>query len=211
MIISPLFFALFALTVFNSCSSDSSTQEDTYLMTVKEYKTNIPLAGVKISLYKCTNYDNEFGCQSKAVFATHFTDQNGQYAFTSSKYSQVNEGIILSKSQYWDMQGNQGEIPMEPEAIVNLTLKTSNAYPDKSLFQLKTTGELGSASFETFIAPKDSTFSYRLFGNEINTINWIVLTKELGCYQYCDYDTIASGSFILNPKKFETLNSSVDY
>ena len=206
-------FILYALTVFISCkkSSDNSSQGDTYLMTVKEYKTNIPLAGVKISLYKCTNYDNVFGCRSKAVFATHSTDQNGEYAFTLGELDQADQGIVLSKTQYWDMGGGQGDVLMEPEAIVNLTLKTSKAYPDTSLFELKTTSEFGIASFETFIAPKDSTFNYRLFGNEKNKINWIVYTKDLSCYQYCIEDTIARGSLTLNPQKFETLSSSIDY
>jgi len=213
MKIKPFLVSLYALTVLGSCkkSFDNSSQGDTYLMTVKEYKTKIPLASVKISLYKCTNYDYVFGCQSKAVFATHTTDQNGEYAFTSGELNQADEGIILAKSQYWDMGGGQGEILMEPEAKVNLTLKTSKPYPDTSLFELKTTSEFGTASFQTFMAPEDSTFNYRLFGNEENVINWIVYTKDLNCYQYCIEDTLASGSLTLNPRKFETLNASINY
>lgn len=207
-------FLFYALTVFSACKKSSSNfpQGNTYLMVVKEYKTNIPLAGVRISLYRCSKYDNVFGCQAKSVFATRSTDQNGEYNFTQSELNQANEGMILSKSQYWDLAGGgQGDVFMEPEAMVNLTLRTSKSYPDTSIFELKTTGELGNASFKTFRAPKDSSFNYRLFGNETNTINWVVYTKELRCYQYCIRDTLAHGSLTLNPQRFETLNTSIDY
>lgn len=206
-------FVFLALTVFSSCKKliNASPQENTYLMTVKEYKTNIPLAGVLISLYKCSKYDNIFGCQSTAVFVTRSTDQNGEYAFTQSELNQSNQGIILSKSRYWERPGGQGDRPMEPEAIVNLTLKASKSYPDTSMFQLDITSELGNGSGKTFRAPKDSSFNFRLFGNQKNTVKWVVYTKDLRCYQYCNRDTLAHGSVTLNPQKFETLNTSIDY
>jgi hypothetical protein len=100
---------------------------------------------------------------------------------------------------------------MEPEAKVNLALKATRAYPDSSMIELKTISEIGNASVENFKVPLDATHTYRLFENEKNTINWIVYTKDLSCFQYCILDTLASGSLILNPQKFETLNAAIDY
>ena len=81
-----------------ACSKAATPEVATYLIKVKEYKTNVPLPGVKISLYRCTNYDAVFGCQSKSVFATHSTDQKGEYAFIEAEYLKANEGIIFVKT-----------------------------------------------------------------------------------------------------------------
>lgn len=199
------------LTLLMACSKAATPEVATYLIKVKEYKTNVPLPGVKISLYRCTNYDAVFGCQSKSVFATHSTDQKGEYAFIEAEYLKANEGIILSKPQYFDTQGNAGEVSMQPEAWVKIGLKASKSSPDTCLIDLNTTGELGYGSSLTFKAPKDSVVNFRLFGNEINVVSWVLYTKLIACYQYCSRDTLAYGSFSLSPKKFESLTSSIDY
>ena len=118
--------------LLGSCkkSSTGNPTETTYIIKVKEYKTNVPLPGVKISLYYCSHYDAVFGCQSTSLFATHTTDGKGEYNISQGDLNKADRGIILSKPQYWDVNGGTGEIPMEPEAWVNVTLKTSNSYPD---------------------------------------------------------------------------------
>jgi hypothetical protein len=201
-----------AIAVLCSCKKlGSAPEEDTYRMVVKEYKTNIPLARVKINLYKCSRYDNIFGCQAISVFATRFTNEDGHYDFTQSELNQSNEGIVLSKSQYWDVSGGQGDVFMEPEALVNIVLKAIKSYPDTSFFELGIVSELGNGSSKTFRSPKDSTFTFRIFGNEKNTINWVVYARDLSCKLYCERDTLATGNLILSPKKFETLNTSINY
>lgn len=194
-----------------SCKKSSETQTvTTYIIKVKEYKTNVPLAGVDIRLYKCTYYDFVFGCQSKSLYATHTTDNKGEYVTTQSELNKANQGIILSKPQYWDREGGNGEYPMIPEALVKIALKASKAYPDTSIFELKTTGAFGLASFQSFKAPIDSIVNFRLFGNEINKVDWIIYTKDSRCF-YCVRDILASGNLSLNPQKFETLTSSINY
>jgi hypothetical protein len=116
----------------------------------------------------------------------------------------------LSKPQYWDIHGGEGEIHMEPEAWVKIALKANIVYPNTGFFVLKTTGELGSASFQKFKAPKDSIVDFRLFGNEMNKVDWVVY--KTGYPPYCNpCDTLAFGSLSLNPQKFEKLTSSVNY
>jgi hypothetical protein len=117
------FNALLCISVlFVSCKKSGIPEEATYLIKVKEYKTNVPLPGVNIRLYRCTNYDAVFGCQARSVFATHSTDQKGEYAFIEAEYNKANEGITLSKPQYFDTQGNAGEVSMQPEAWVQLAI-----------------------------------------------------------------------------------------
>jgi len=195
-----------------SCTKSEAPGEATYTIKVKEYKTNLPLPGVKIALYHCSNYDAVFGCQSKSVFATHATNQEGEYLITNSELNRADEGIKLSKLQYFDRDGGTGEVFMEPEGWVKVAIKTNKVYPDTSQLVLNVIGELGEGSSLTFKAPKDSTVDFRIFGNETNVINWLVYTTlPPPCLFYCPIDTLAFGTFSLNPKKFEKLAASLDY
>ncbi len=207
------FLIICTVTLLVSCKKMGIDKppEETYIIKVKEYKTNILLPGVTIKLYRCSRYDPEFGCQATSLFATHATDINGEYKITQGDLNRSDKGIVLSKAGYWDIRGGGGEIAMEPEAWVSLTLKATKNYPDTSLLQLKTTGEFGFVSFVTLKAPKDSTINYRLFGNETNVLNWMLFTKDLSCYQFCLYDTLATGSITFKPQKFERLTSSLNY
>jgi hypothetical protein len=206
-----LLICIFALLSSCKKSSTGSPAETTSLIQVKEYKTNVPLPDVKISLYYCSSYDAANKCQSTSLFTTHTTDEKGQYAISQDEIKKADEGVILSKPQYWDVKGGSGENPMEPEAWVNVTLKTSNTYPDTSFFEITTSSELGNGNALSFRAPKDSTVHFRLFGNEMNEVKWVVVTELLTCQFYCPRDTFAFGNLTLNPQKFETLTSSVDY
>ncbi len=201
-----IFFLLF------SCkkSSTETPAVTTDLIKVKEYKTNVPLPGVNIRLYRCSKYDYVFGCQSTALFATHTTDNKGEYALTKSELNKADEGIVLSKSEYWNRKGGTGENPMEPEAWVKIALKASKAYPDSSIFVIQTIGEIGGGASQSLKAPKDSIINFRLIGNEINKVTWVLYTKY-SCIYYCSGDTLAFGSLSLNPQKFETLTSSIIY
>jgi hypothetical protein len=199
------------ITLLASCSSsESENQEEpnSYTIKVKEHKTNLPLQGVEISLYYC-KYDIEFGCQKK-LLRTHMTDAKGEYKMTKEEYLEADEGFILRKPQYWDVNRKREEIIMEPEAWTTISIKTNTAYPSTSYFVLKTTSELGIESTKFFKAPKDSIVDFRLFGNETNIVGWAVY--KIGYPPYCDpCEIIANASFTLRPQKFETLPSTINY
>jgi hypothetical protein len=206
------YIVLVIITIGMACKKSADTMpETTYVIKSIEYKTNIPLPGVTIRLYECSKYDFEFGCQATALLATHITNSNGEYMITQKELNQADEGIVLSKTQYGDMNGGTGDVLMEPEAWVQLALKTNKSYPDTTFFQLKTTSEFGIASLLSFIPPKDSTVRFRLFGNEVNKVDWMVFTKDGIRGFYCIIDTLDSGSLTLSPQKFQTLTSSVNY
>ncbi|TRX00402.1 hypothetical protein [Flavobacterium gawalongense] len=208
-----LLICLFTLLV--SCSSSENQEEtNSYIIKVKEHKTNLPLQGVEISLYYC-KYDNEFGCQ-KRLLSTHITDAKGEYKMTEEEYLKADEGFILRKPQYWNVNRKMEEIAMEPEAWAKIALKTNTTYPTTSIFVLKTTSELGIESIQILKPYKDTIVDFRLFGNEMNKINWIVYKTGQICNGWsgtCSLptDTITSGSISLNPQKFETLTSSINY
>jgi len=204
---------IFPVALFVSCkkSLTASSGENTFTITVKEHKNRIPLAGVIISLYKCSNYDAVFGCMSTTVFARYTTDQKGEYVISRGDLNRANEGIIFSKPQYWDRSGGTGEIPMQPEAWVKIGLKASKRYPDSSFFEIQTVGELGAGGHQSFPAPADSIINFRLIGNEMNKVTWVLLKKDPGCIYYCIRDTLAFGSLFFNPQKFEQLTSSLNY
>lgn len=198
-------------TLLASCSSSESENQgetNSYTIKVKEHKTNLPLQGVEISLYYC-QYDIEFGCQ-KRLLRTHMTDAKGEYKMTEKEYLEADEGFILRKPQYWEVNRKREEITMEPEAWTTISIKTNTAYPSTSYFVLKTTSELGIESTKIFKAPKDSIVDFRLFGNETNIVSWEVY--EVGYPPYCNpCEAIATASIILRPQKFETLQSSINY
>ncbi|MBA3648589.1 MAG: hypothetical protein H0W62_08565 [Chitinophagales bacterium] len=202
-----LLVCIFSLLV--SCKKTSL--EDINLMKVKEFKTNIPLPGVKISLYTCSNFDLEFGCQSTSLFATHTTDSKGEYTFTQKELNQATQAITLSKAQYWNGYGGTGERQMEPEAWVRIALTASKAYPETSIFEIQTIGELGVGGSQSFKAPIDSIINFRLIGNEMNNVTWVLYTKDPKCYYYCMRDTLAFGNLSFRPQKFEALTSSLNY
>lgn len=192
-----------------SCSSSENQEEtNSYTIKVEEHKTNLPLQGVEISLYYC-KYDIEFGCQKK-LLRTHMTDAKGEYKMTEEEYLEADEGFILRKPQYWGRNTKTEEIAMEPEAWTTISIKTNTTYPITSFFVLKTTGELGIESAKFFKAPKDSIVDFRLFGNEMNNVGWTVY--KIGYPPYCNpCEILATGSFSLNPQKFDTLTSSINY
>ncbi|WP_348810663.1 hypothetical protein [Flavobacterium maritimum] len=198
-------------TLLVSCSSsESENQEEikSYTIKVKEHKTNLPLQGVEISLYYC-NYDIEFGCQKK-LLRTHMTNAMGEYKMTEEEYLEADEGFILRKPQYWDVNRKVEEIIMEPEAWTTINIKTNTTYPSTSFFVLKTTSELGIESSKIFKAPKDSIVNFRLFGNEMNIVSWAVY--EVGYPPYCNpCEVLANASFNLRPQKFETIPSTINY
>jgi hypothetical protein len=200
--------------VLSSCSSSDYFQEDNtiYTIKVKEHKTNTPLEGARINLYYCY-YDIEFGCQ-KRLLATYFTDTKGETRIPKKEYIKADEGFISSKSQYWDLDRKTQEIALEPEAWLKIFIKTNTNFPSTSVFILKTKGELGVESLLKFKPPKDTLVNFRLFGNQTNKIDWVVYKNPGGCnWAFCipPSDTLTFGNLSLNPKKFETLTSSINY
>lgn len=201
-------FAIACIVCF-SCKKEKNTGS-TYLMIVKEAKTNTPIPGVTIQLFKCSRYDDVFGCRSRALFATHVTDEKGEYRF-DGELNAANEGVILKKSGYWDGSGGEGERFIVPLAWVDIHLTTQTDYPDTSSFQISASNGLAGESIGPFRPPKDSTIHLSLAGNDINQLSWSVFYQDPKCYLYCPRDSFASGLFSITAAKHETVKYELAY
>ena len=210
-----IYLIIAGLLIVTAACNKSQPESKTYQVIVKEYKTGLPLQGAKFELLKCTYYDAADECNDTAILATYTTDLNGETTVDETKLGASDAGCRIWKTQYFTIEGGgsgRGENFMEPEAWVNINLKAGKSYPDTLLFEITTSSELSNISSLTFIPPKDSTIRFRLFGNETNHVYWAVATKPVPCYANCPpSDTIALGSIILNPEKFEHLDTSIVY
>ncbi len=205
-------FVFFFLALCISCEKNKGDKEnESDFMTVLEYKTNVPLPGVGIDFYYCSKYDEIFGCQSKSIFSTGLTDNNGRYVFKPGELNRANQGIVLHKSGYWNRNGGASQVHMSPEAWIELHLSTKNNYPDTSIFQISVLGEPGTGNFVSFQCPADSVLKIRAFGDVTNTLNWTVISKDRSCYQYCLIDTLAEGVLTQDLEKFKTTEVSLSY
>ncbi|KIA86122.1 hypothetical protein [Flavobacterium sp. AED] len=208
-----LYIPVFVFLVLNiTCSPDINLDSsppansgEMGVITVKEYKTNLPLSGVKFSTYYCNAYDSEFGnCISPILWSSCTTDSKGNCKCSFPK--NAFEKVTIEKSMYWSRYYIiNNEYLIEPEAWVNLNFKTVVAYPSTSTFFIIINGELRFV--REFIQPTyNSSKVFRLFGNEENKVDW-VLYKTFNSSD----EILASGSFVLNPAKFENLTYTLNY
>ena len=118
--------------------------------------------------------------------------------------------LFYRNQKYWDNKVGLLEVELVPEASVRITLKASKAYPVNAIIELTNTGKAG---FLSFYARNDSTFSYRLYGNGKNTVSWrLLINKDPNCnFLGCAKDVLATGALALNPQKFETLITAINY
>jgi hypothetical protein len=199
------------LIMFISCSKSKENEVATDQIEVFENKTNSPLASVQIDFYRCSNYDNLFGCQATQIFATGITDNKGIYLFKPGELNKADEGIILHKVNYWNTGGGVGKVYMKPEAWIDLHLIRQNNYPDTSLFRYRVQGESERGDLVSFSAPMDTIIKVIAFGNEANTLNWQVIVKDRTCYQFCPIDTLGNGVLTQTLDKFGTISLTLSY
>lgn len=214
---NTLHILMFAfLTLLISCSNSDSMGDDNDIIVIKtkEHKTNLPLEGVKVTLYGCSQLDFEFGCISPDLQAPFNSDANGNCRVPKNIYNKMDEKAVVEKSKYWrkSYKSSGTELAIEPEAWVTITTKTTMTYPSTSFIALRTTGELGVVSVEKIIPASTSNLNYRLFGNETNKIDWVLYESGNLVGIYCfDCPVISSGNFILHPQKFEQLAYTLNY
>ncbi len=155
--------------------------------------------------------DIEFGCRAKQLFATGQTDNNGKYISMHGEINHADEGIVLSKANYWNAQGGTGKRYMSPEAWINLHLSRQKNYPDTSLFSYVIAGEYNQGESISFKPPTDTVVKVRAFGNEANTLNWQVIVKTKDCYIGCNTDTLSKGVLTQKFNKFVTTSINLSY
>lgn len=192
----------------NSAGNLDDSIGETVAIKVKEYKTNLPLSGAKFSTYYCKEYDAEFGtCSQKVLLSSCTTDNNGicSCSFPEKSF----EEIIIEKPMYWFKLyrtfESSHEYLIQPKAWVAIIFATNVEYPSTATFFIKIDGELRFV--QEFIQPiTTSNKVITLFGNEENKVDWVLYTTFNS-----SSEVLNSGSFILNPKKFENLTYTLNY
>ena len=124
---SFIFFSLCLLSsvfLFEGCSKGEKEgeQEQYVFFEVREYKTNIPLAGVQIKLYRCSEYDIEFGCIAEENFATVITNQEGMASVDKFTYYRCNEGVVFSKAGYFSINAGAGTAFLNKQGTVDIRI-----------------------------------------------------------------------------------------
>jgi hypothetical protein len=130
-------FAIALFTAFAIASCKKNEQVDNFeTLEVVELNPNKPVSGAAVTLYKCTSYDNIFGCRQVGVFSVSTTNSSGVAKISSIDYSRADEGIKISKTGYWTQDGYSGKNELCPEGWINLNIKRNSSYPDSLFFIL---------------------------------------------------------------------------
>lgn len=205
-----LHFALIVFVGVNiKCSKDQDSLPQTneiVSVTIKEYKTNIPVEGVTVSTYFCKRYDTQFSaCTEAALYSSCITNINGicTYVLPEDNFHR----IIIEKPGYWIIFTEEisDEFIIQPEAWVDVNFITGAEYPATGYFFISVTGE--NRSHMNYIqAVNNSESTLTLYGNENNKIEWVL---------YETYNAssaiLNSGNFELKPEKFENLIFTLNY
>lgn len=188
------------------CSSDNESiiQNEPVSVEIKEYKTNLPLSGARVSTYSCKIPDIEFGCIEFELFSSCLTDNNG---ICKLKYPDYFEKLWVEKPNYWlgSFKDRSTKYFISPKAWVDISFITDQEYPSTSTFFISVVGE---KSFERHYIQKTGYFNsvFNLFGNEENVIKW-VLYENFNATS----EILNSGEFRLNPQRFENLTLELYY
>jgi hypothetical protein len=194
--------ALFTAFAIISCKKNYPRADEAVTVEVVEINSAKPVANAALTLYKCTDYDNIFGCLLKGVLATYSTDAAGIAKIRSADYYGANEGLQISKGQYWTQEGQMGKNELCPEGWIRLNIKRTSNYPDSLVFFLFNVEErfllTGSEGMRVLKMNQraDTTVLIRAFGSQKNALKWLV-GEEFYIPDYIAYDTLASG--ILSP------------
>ena len=207
----------FIFIAFNTnCSSDNDSflnYDPNYLndaeerfIRITEYGSNLPLSGVKFTTFSCKEYDVQFSkCINEVQFSSCITGDNGT---CTSKFPKHNfNGVSIEKPQYWFEHNHEMgyEYTLIPEAWVDIEYLTDIDYPETAYFFITVNGE--NKFNRNFLPEEDiSNETLKLFGNQENIINWVLYETN-----NASSEVLNSGSFTLNPEKFENLTYSLTY
>lgn len=211
------YLAGFIFLTFNIyCSSDNdsflnqsppnSNDGEEGLVSIREYGSNSPLSGVKFTTFFCKEYDIQFSkCINEVLFSSCITSDNGTCTF---KFPKDNfQGVSVEKAQYWfEHYHEKGyHYILVPEAWVDIHFITSEEYPSTSHFFITVFG-VGRYDRSFIQANNNSNETLTLFGNQENKIDWVLYETFNASSK-----VLNSGSFTLNPEKFENMTYSIIY
>lgn len=174
---------LLCITALVCCKKSETNPADVVQqMRVLEYKTNIPLAGVKVEMYSCIPPPGRTSCDTGHLIFTGYTDTNGIVATTEFFHAAF--GIVLTKNNYITAAGAAGNRYMYPAAYLRLHLIKDSVYADTTAFVYYTDSTLTSGiGSRTYITPPpaDTTINLQLPGDSTYNITCGVIIPVINC------------------------------
>lgn len=162
--------------------SKSEKEEQYVYFEVLEYKTNIPLPGVQIKLFRCFDYDIEFGCRAIIDFATAITDENGKASVSQSIYNRMNEGIQFSKAGYFTTNGYAGTVYLNRQGTVNTRIVPGTTiYPNCHLFITASNDRYSFQVLDLIPIPSSPIdITIKAIDGQVNTFKWQIVEQYWG-------------------------------
>jgi hypothetical protein len=163
--------AIILISFLFACKKD--TVEQTTTVIVKEYNTQIPIAGAQVTLLKCA----AFFCIVYNTIYTTSTNANGDAQIPQSKFNEATEGMQIYKKGYWLKLSKGGINYLNPEGWISLRLLNTRNYPPGSYLDLSVIEERRDDPYgsRTYVrAPVDSIALIKAYGAQLNTIKWRV-------------------------------------
>jgi hypothetical protein len=167
---------LAAAIIVNAYACTKTNSQQTLTVTVKEYKTNLPIQGAKIDFYRRGTFDFwTCGCYTNELFSEQYSDARGTCsAILPAGSSPLNE-ITFDKPGYYSMPVQTGENLVEAYGWLRYHLVPANIYKTQ-IVTIHLTSELNSTANPdiSLTYPMDSVYQVNAFGGQINTITWTV-------------------------------------
>lgn len=170
---------LVACTKYDEPDYSSPSYYESHI-SVREYVTNIPIAGAKVTLLKCNQLDIEFGCiNGYTPVGTFITDSSGKAAY--------NNGIRwyyveVSRDGYWRERSRHSWVILNPVCYLKVRLvKNSTLSPDMMVYvaAIRSPGLSGFYyNYKNVGQPLDTTFYLRGTGNTETAVWWYIKAKD---------------------------------
>src|SRR5689334_15643025 len=167
-----------------ACKKSIDTPQINYTrLKVLEFKTNLPVPGARVEIYKCKR-QGFGGCSELSLFNTLTTDKDGNFQFDSRLNIYVAEA---SEGKYWrgrsggdDMSGNPQpvrDILLTPIGYTKIHIHQVKPHPAGLLIAVNTQLDqsMSYGSTMVFSLPTDTTVTMAGFGNNNNVVNWYFL------------------------------------
>lgn len=156
-------------------------------MQVLDRITTQPIAGVSVTPFKCTGYDDAMVCMGSEPMGTMFTDAGGNCVIS---YQGQIVGLRVSHPAYWDEVSSElkSVINMIPEAWMSVDLRRNvirkgglDDYPAGSVMTVSKGYSLMDDHFYSLSFPtpqSDTMILIRCYGGINDRISWKITDEE---------------------------------
>jgi hypothetical protein len=210
---SIIFFI--ACIVITGCKKSSPHYESYQVL---EYRTNTPIAGAKVLLFKCLGGGEGTPC-TNSVFDSLITDSNGGFQFASNGVHMI---VAEHQNYIYGHSGDDvplGDVYLSPLAHTKAHLKKVSVHDPALHLDINVSGDQNTVPdvfnnisplfFKySFNMPNDTTVILNSYGNNNNTLLWYI-GKEVSPGLDSLVEKLGSQQYYIN--RFDTAVVEIDY